>query len=111
MTCWSRIQADYWTMCLAHEAVHAAGYIRGTMVLPPTIGKSLTCTTDAEERIATSGAWVLCRAYGVPYDSSRLVYYGRASGAELVELEGRLRALGFGAICESLAESLDGFTH
>lgn len=61
------VTPTYWVQAFAHELMHVAGYVRGTLPVP---GRELAgfASTHEEETVADAGAVVLCRLYGVEPD-------------------------------------------
>lgn len=76
-----------WLQCLAHELIHAAGYVRGTLPLPGARWYTYASTVP-EEQTARDGAIMLCRRAGIEPNLSYLSELGELSDA--TELHARL---------------------
>lgn len=78
----SRTAPTYWVQALAHELMHVAGYVRGTLPLPGVCLPGFA-STDAEEAVADAGAMALCNMFGVAADESFMRAWPAPDGAEL----------------------------
>lgn len=89
-------------VALAHELMHAIGFDRGTIRTTPSRGSAALERQDMmEERIAETGAYVMCEWWGWTYvDGVGTHRYGEFTGEEIPELRARL------SVVASLARGL-----
>lgn len=80
---------DYWLQCLAHELIHAAGFLRGALPAPgPRFHRF--ASTIPEEQLARDGAVVLMQTHGLVPDLGCLQELGELPVAYATELQMRL---------------------
>lgn len=96
---------DEWVVCLAHEAVHAAGHVMNIMLLSDyKIGPYWS--SNAEEAIAENGAVLIAMSYGITVDTKLISQVGYLDPdgpqADLhANMASRLAVLGFGELSGS----------